>query len=516
MYKKGSMFVMLPFFVVLHTMIMKLKLILLFVVTPLLAISQFVSVNAESIRAYNYILSLRINEATEIIIAQKENNTENVYIDYLESFNNFIKITVSNDERLFNDLKPQIEDCIDKLYSIPDTTPWKRYLIGNLKLQIATLDFNFGNYVSGALNMNKAYRLLTSNNDAFPDFIPNYISLGVLHVMIGLVPDSYKWILDFIDMNGDITMGINELNKAYNHSLNNSSLAWTKNEILFYSGMIGINIIPDKSFADTLLARLDTNNSSNLLNSYLKINILMKSGKNNEALNVFKDISDTIDFYPFYYMNLLKGECYLRKLLPAKSRTELLIFTSNYKGDNYIKDAWLKIGWSYFLEGDTTAYLDNRKNILEDGNNKTGNDQEAQNKAMSNELPCMPLLKARLLFDGGYYEQAINILLKADTSHFSKIELVELYYRLGRIYHQMGNTINSLENYKITIKTGSNLPQYYAANAALKSAYIYENMHDTVSAVYYYNICLDLDFKEYRTSIRTKAKQGIKRLNKDN
>ena len=457
------------------------------------------------------ILSLRIDEAHNIIENNKKINPENLYNDYLESFSSFLKITLSNDEKLFENLKPGIFNTIKKLETLPDTTPWKNYLIGNLRLQLATLNFNFKNYTSGAMDMNKSYRLLTTNKENFPKFIPNNISLGVLHIIIGLVPDSYSWILNIINMQGGITMGMDELNKSYKQC-NNTNYYWLKNEIVFYSGMIGINIIPDKAFADSLLTKIDTNTSTNLLSSYLKINILMKSGKNDEALKVFSQIDSTTHFYPFYYLKLLHGECYLRKLEPNKAIYQLKLFVKNYKGINYIKDAWQKIGWCYFLNGDTTLYINNIGDILKNGDENTGSDKAAQNAAKLREMPNSTLLKTRLLFDGGYYNKALDLILNSDTASFTNIEKVEFYYRLGRIYHQMDKIEESLKNYNFTIETGSNLLQYYAANAALQSAYIYEYLNDTSLSIQYYETCLSLDFKEYRYSIRSKAKQGLKRV----
>lgn len=489
-----------------------LPLLLLTLVIYESSLAQHITINEKCKEAYNLTLSLRIHEADLIIKNQKQIDPHNLYVNYIESFGNFLKITVSNDEGKYDDLQSQIINCIDLLYKVPDTTPWKYYLIGNLKLQLATLDFSFGNYIAGAFSMNKAYRLLLENKSKFPNFLPNEISIGVLHIMIGIVPDSYHWILDMISMNGGVTLGTNELNHAYNKCLHNTNLEWLKNEIVFFMGMTGINLNPDTEFASQLLAKIDTNTSNNLLTTYLKINILMKSGKNDEALKTFSQINHNINFYPFHYLNFLKGECYLRKLENVDARTQFTIFVANYKGDNYVKDAWQKIGWTYLLETDTLKFKNNLTNVLNNGNTKIGNDLIAENTALSANIPNTILLKARLLFDGGYYIYALSEIQSADTSSFSTTEKVEMYYRLGRIYHRINNTEKAIANYKSTIDHGYHLPQYYAANAALKTGNIYEQLNDFQQSAKYYNICLNLDFQEYRNSIRAKAKQGLKRV----
>lgn len=476
------------------------------------SLAQHITINQKCKEAYELTLSLRIAEAELIIENQKQIDPNNLFVNYIECFGDFLKITISNDEDKYDKLESHITDCIDLLYKVSDTSPWKYYLIGNLKLQLATLDFSFGNYFPGAINMNRSYRVLLENKRKFPDFLPNEISIGILHIMIGIVPDSYQWILDIISMEGGVAMGTNELNNAYYKCQLNPTYTFLKDEIVFYMGMTGINLNPDPKFATQLLVKIDTNTGNNLLSTYLKINILMKSGRNDEALKTFSLIDHKIKFYPFYYLNFLNGECYLRKLKNIEARKQFYTFVANYKGKNYVKDAWQKIGWTYLLEGDTLEFINNFANILENGNTNIGNDQIAENAASSANIPNIALLKANILFDGGYYESALNEIISADTNTFSTTEKVEMHYRLGRIYHQINKIEKAIANYNLTINYGHQFPQYYAANAALKTGNIFEQLNDFQQAAKYYNICLNLDFKEYRNSIRAKAKQGLKRV----
>tara|TARA_Y100000031_G_C8240779_1_gene395593 strand:- start:1182 stop:2672 length:1491 start_codon:yes stop_codon:yes gene_type:complete len=475
--------------------------------------AQNVMINENVKEAYSNILSLRFDEAMKRIQAEKIINPTNVFIPYLENYIDFLKVTISEDEYLFDSIERKVSTRINEVKKLNDTSRFKNYFIGNINLQWATANLKFGNYATGAIKINRAYRLLEENNREFPDFIPNSITLGVLHIMIGLVPDSYSWILDLISIKGTVAQGQKELIKAYEVCQNNPDYDFLEDEILFYMGMVNLNLNPDPEFTDYLISKLKDSYGRNLMNTYLAINAMMKNGRNEEALELFATIDKTINYYPFYYLDYLHGECFLRNLKTSMAVKEYHKFLVNFKGQNYIKDSWQKIAWAELLDNDTASYLKNMQQVLNYGKVNIDADKSAEKAAKNGDIPNIELLKCRLLFDGGYYKEAQKILNAIKDDELSLAEKVEKNYRLGRIAHSLNNWKDAKNYYNLTIETGSVIPQYYAANAALKLGNIYEIEHDSTRATYYYNVCLDLDFNEYRNSIRVKAKQGLKRVN---
>ncbi len=77
-------------------------------------------------------------------------------------------------------------------------------MLGNMHLQWAVLKIMFGDYISAAFEFNSAYQLIENNTSEFPDFRLNDLSLSVLKIIIGLVPEQYNWFLSLLSMNGDI------------------------------------------------------------------------------------------------------------------------------------------------------------------------------------------------------------------------------------------------------------------------------------------------------------------------
>ena len=134
-------------------------------------------------------------------------------------------------------------------------------------------------------------------------------------------------------------------------------------------------------------------------------------------------------------------------------------------------------------------------------------------KEANDAKPDIDLLKARLYFDGGYYTNALASLKSKEVNELKIArDKIELYYRLGRVYDQMGKDADALTNYQKAISIGTGATYYYAANSALLSGLIYEQKKDHKKAADYFNLVLKMKNHEYQTSIDNQAKDGLKRI----
>jgi len=464
-------------------------------------------------QAYNDILALKFGDARFQLEVEKNANPDNTYIIYLENYIDFLTLFIGENEDDFDFLESNKSERIEQISKLSDDSPYKKYMLGNIHLQWAVARLKFGEYFTAAFEINKAYRLLEANSHDFPEFVPNGISLGVLHILIGMVPDKYQWILNLISMRGNVEQGRAELSAVLQKSKAEPAFAYLRNETLFYLGFVEINISPDKKQALDLLTQLDEAKQDNLLLSYLVINILIKTGQNEKALNEFDRIENRTGFFPFHYLDYLNGECLLNKLETNAAREKYKLFLENFSGKNYLKDAWRKTAWTFLLNGDTLAYFRTLKQISEVGNDDIDLDKQAEREAKNDGLlPNIDLLKVRLLFDGGYYSKADSVLDKIDFTYLSTDQKLECYYRKARIADESGSVESAKAAYLQTIENGKNSQRYFAGNAALKLAGIYESEGDLEQAEYFYRTCLKMNFTEYETSIHSKAKAGLKRV----
>lgn len=473
---------------------------------------QQVRVDSLCRQAYGEILSLRFVPARKMLETERQLYPENVYVDYLENYIDFLRVFIGENPKVFGTSTDKFGVRYDRISNLPDTSRYKNLLLANMNLQWAFARLKFGQYLSAAWEINRAYRMLTANVERFPNFIPDDITLGVLHVMIGLVPDKYVWMLKIISMKGSVEQGKAELYRALDNTTKNSPNAYLHNEALFYLGFIELNLSPNRKALDKLMAYLNRTDNRNLLMGFLKTDIHIRNGQNDLALKLLNSLPQSPDYFPFYYLRYLKGECYLRKLEPDSATLYFRYFLKYFEGLNYIKDAWRKRAWAALLQNKPVGYQQLMDSVKVYGVTEVGADKEALKEANSGVAPNTNLLRARLLFDGGYYAHSKTILDTMNTSHLTKDGQTERIYRYARIAHRQENIPLAKKEYRRVIVMGSSSPRYFAANAALKLGEIYESEDSLTLAKSFYEKCLDLNFDEYKNSIWGKAKEALSRI----
>jgi tetratricopeptide (TPR) repeat protein len=187
-------------------------------------------------------------------------------------------------------------------------------------------------------------------------------------------------------------------------------------------------------------------------------------------------------------------------------------FIQRFKGRFYVKDALEKLSWCYYLQGNDQRAAACREMILRKGGTDADADKQALKAARSGKWPDKILLRARLLSDGGYYPEALQLLQGRKEAEFSSPEeKCELAYRLGRIYDGLGRRDEAITAYLATLRTGEHLKEYFAARAALQIGYIYEQRGDKAHAIAYFQKCLGLKDHDYKNSLDQKAKAGVAR-----
>jgi tetratricopeptide (TPR) repeat protein len=187
-------------------------------------------------------------------------------------------------------------------------------------------------------------------------------------------------------------------------------------------------------------------------------------------------------------------------------------FLREFKGKFYVKDVLQKISWIYYLQNEPEKAADARKRILVSGNTETDADKQALKEAESDRWPNETLLKARLLDDGGYYAQALQVLSGKQVSSFpDPADQLEFTYRTGRIYDALGRKSEAIAAYQGALRLGENRREYYAARAALQLGYIYENQGDKKNALIYFKKVLAMKSHDYKNALDQKAKAGIER-----
>jgi tetratricopeptide (TPR) repeat protein len=188
-------------------------------------------------------------------------------------------------------------------------------------------------------------------------------------------------------------------------------------------------------------------------------------------------------------------------------------FIANFNGRNYLKEAYQRVAWLSLLKGDYNSYKSWIENCKTKGRADIGNDKNALKEAKNGIAPEPNLLRGRLYFDGGYLNKAVDFLKHKKESDFSNLEhKLEYTYRMGRILQAQKKPNEAIQYFDRTIQQGKNTKYYFACNAALQLAIIYEEYKQYDKAREFYTFCLNLDPDDYADSMHAKAKAGLSRL----
>lgn len=465
-------------------------------------------------KAYLEVMCLQFSAAEQRIQSELRTNAANQVPYLIANYIDFLKVMIGEEKKDFDQLETNRVPRLQHLALSGKDSPWYLYSQSLVYLQSGVARIKFSEYVNASLDINRAYRLLMENQRKFPDFVMNKAGLGILHSLIGTVPAKYRWAIRSLQFEGSIPGGNSEITAAYQQIATDPQLAFLLPETAFLLSFAKLNLSADIPSALSLAEKLQSSSLAPVIKEsplliYILANIYTKAGENDKVIKLLSECPNTVDRYPFYYLDYMLGVAKLNRL-DKDACYPLLRFLGNFKGKNYIRSAYMHLAWYYLIENNPQPYAMYKDRIRLRGNNQVDNDREAITFAGRKKAPTLALLKSRLLFDGGYYARAKHELDGFKAA--DKKEELELTYRLGRIHHNWGKTEEAIVFYNSTIKNGEKQPFYYAANAALQLGIIYEQRNDFKQARFYYSKVLDMDFDEYQFSISNKAQAGLNRI----
>jgi tetratricopeptide (TPR) repeat protein len=497
----------------------KLFLFNAFCFVPILLAAQL-DFNTNCLNAYKNVLSLRFQDAQDLLKLERVEHPANLVPYYIENYLDFLGAFIKEEQPVFEKYKKDQDLRFQILEKADHRTPYYHYFLGNIYLQSAILKTKFGEYKSAAFDYSKANSEYKENKTRFPDFLPQYAGMGMVHVLAGIVPDNYAWLLKLVGMDGDIQLGLDEISRVAAYSGDDERIKVFRLEAMFYLSFIDASLGKDSEHALRIVRNFEKVSASfpdpsNPLWVFVKVSILMKNHRNDEALSMLEVYQTHPSGFRFCYLDYLTGLAKLNQLDFLADKF-FIRFIKDFKGRNYIKSAYQKLAWCFLLKGDILKYQEYIKMALNHGNLFIDGDKQASREAESKLVPNKILLSARLLNDGGYTDKALHILLDQSVKEIVKCnrDMIEYHYRLGRLYQESGDSPKALSYFEQTIREGCKQPYYFAANAALQSGIIFEQKEDYVNAEKYYRKCLDLEYSEYKTSLDQKAKAGLQRVKK--
>lgn len=496
-----------------HPMIKrKLLLLYLFCLSYILLPAQgYFEYDAKCQSVYKAITNLQFTKAYSGIASLKLESPDNLVVHHLENYLDFFYLYINGDQKSFDRLKPRRAQRIEKVAAGDKDSPYQLYIQAEIYLQWALIRLRFGEQLNGFMDINRANRLLEKNRRRFPDFIPNLKDLGILHAMVGTIPDNYQWGVKLLtSLNGTIAQGRKELEQVVAYADRNDFLF--KEEARSMYAYLLMHLAKDEEAAWKVIRTSGLTPQTNPLHCFIMSNIAMRSGYNNDAIRILASFKPEKERLAFPYLNYMLGLAKLRRL-DRDAAPYFLKFLSENKTPYYVKEAYQKLAWQSLLNGEPGKYSAYMKACLNNGKAIAGGDKNAFREAKSGHRPVELLVEARLLFDGAYFQRAQELMKTKAPGFFpDKKDRLEYTYRLGRILHGLERWEEAIEQYEKTIEQGQHESYFYACNATLQVGLIHEELGRRDLAQTYFKRCLSINPEEYKTGLHQQAKSGLARV----
>lgn len=466
---------------------------------------------AEARDAYEQVLSLRLEQAQGTLAQMKARDAGNLIAYHIENYIDFLSLYLNQNESEYNKLRKNEELRLQKIQKGDHQSPYYLYSQADVRLQWALVKLKFGDYLSAFNDISKAHKLLQKNQQLFPNFLPNLKDLGVLHALVGTIPDNYKWGVKFLGgLKGSVAQGRQELNAVLQRADKQDFIFKTEAAVMLAT--ITLYLDSDGEGAWKILNAVHLQPLENPLHCFVLANVAMRSGRNDKAMELLQKCPRSRNYMNVSQLDFMLGLAKLRRL-DKDANIYFTKFIQNHHGQNGLKEAYQKLAWYELVNGNTNNYQRYLKAAGTHGTAESGADKDALQEAKSGRISDVNLIKARLLFDGGYFQKAYQTLQSQASKDFSdKVGRLEYLYRMGRILHGLEKWDEALGFYYRTIEQGRSEPYFYACNAALQAAFIYEKRKDFTKAKDFYQICLNISPAEYKTELHQKAKSGLERL----
>lgn len=454
-------------------------------------------------KAYSEVFQLKLNVCKATLAKEKKNSPFKVYI---ENYMEFAEIFNSDDEAHFRRMVDNEDNRLELIEVLDKNSPYNRFLRAEMKLQLALLKVRFGHEVKAAYNIIQAAKLLEENQKLFPNFLPNYKSLGVLHIIIGSVPENFRWVLKILGLQGNVNQGIAELEKAIKDKI------WGS-EAIYSSLYIQSFVLKFDEKANAMLLKFVESQPENLNAYFIGVAISLRANRAEQASKILKKYPNSPEYLYCPIIEMYRGDIALMKGMYTQANAEYSSYIKNFKGNTFLKDAYLRLFFSNYLAGNEKQAKVCLNKVAVVGNAISETDKSAEKYyetyIKTHLLPNKGLLQARLALDGGYDAQALGTIENIDTKKLNQNEQAEYYFLEGKAFYRTGQPDKAIGYFEKSITLTEKQNWHFGASSSLQIGYILQAKGQKQQAKTYFEKAISYKNHEYKNTIDSKARAAI-------
>ncbi len=496
--------------------VLSLSLGIFLLVLAIPAKGQHYNYNERCQKAHQLLLQRKLVEASALLHKEESKNPGNLIPQYLYHYRDFLRLYMYGDDQLYEKVDDRVSSRVQQLKEGPENSPYHDFTVAEVHLIWSLLQVRKGDYFAAGMDLYQAYNKYESTTEKSPDFLPAQRMLVAIKGMVGTLPSSYQWIMKRFGISGQLQQALDQYPKIIDELHQKPRFkAFHRESLIIYSYM-QLHLMDAPAKAWQTIQKATKDHKKNPLSALLRANMALNMQKAETTLSVLERF--TTDKATIPYLDYLIGSALLYDLQP-RSRHFLDAYVQNFQGGTYVKDSYLKMGWSGLLNGNMEYYKKYRKKLKSEGSTVRSVDEQALKEADQYDKSNRYLLKARLAYDGGYFEKALRVLQrhsKPTLGDNPNLESLEYYYRLGRIHQALDHDKQALETYaKLQHLAAEKRKHYYLPAAVLQSGLIQEEFGQYQKAKAAFQKMLNFDGYPYEKALSQKAKAGLKRLKAD-
>lgn len=382
--------------------------------------------------------------------------------------------------------------------------------IAEIRLYRAMLASQFMEYKTSVVELIDCYKVVAKAGTGIMVSDRNKLS-GILGIIFQLVPEQYDKFLRILGVRPSGLSGFIGLERYYTAALP-GTVERLEGYLLMITALKEFNQDPAAAWSF-----IRTEGQLMLDNPLVRYQSALAALKAGDCATAGKLLDLNVSGNqpaPFSFWNYQTGRIKLYQNDPS-SLVFLGKFIDNSGGDNYRHNALLMAGWYHLANHQPDMASSYFRRIRELPEPLTVYDRQALHEASGDKLTDPDLLKARLLFDGGYFVQCLETCEKLSVSgKLNAREQGELMYRMARCQQRLGKNEMAISSYLAVIERAESIKSYIVPNSALQAGNLYKNSGQTELARKYYKKCLDLNKYGYREGINRQASKALKDLEK--
>lgn len=406
-------------------------------------------------------------------------------------------------------------DTLDELLDEAPEGPWRRYLRAEGALLRVIARAKTGSYTRAAWGARSAfghYEELTETPRG-PAYADAQMGLGLLHTVVGSLPEPWRGLLDFLGYDGSVTKGRAELKRA----ATSSRLHRLPASLML--ALVDLALFREAEKARRRLAKLHRQRPKSLLVAHLYGLALLSTHRAARAAQVLRPAlqrATTGDYFYLEYLDYYYAQALFRTDDFEGAAQHYRRYLSRHDGPALRAKAHLRLGEAFEMQGRRKAALRHYRKI--ETAREFDSDRAARRVAKKRlDAPMTPrqrtLLRGQNAYDSGRYARADSLLTRVfEASDATVAERGEAAYRRGRVYHAQERWGKAARAYRFAVARPGDKQAKWRPWSQFYLGKIHEEQGRPAKASAAYEKALQYENFDYAQSLEQSVRSALARL----